>query len=59
MSTTGAKLQLRMPQDIRKWLEEDALKNDRSMNGQVVAVLRERMNTQQQELRKREEPAQQ
>lgn len=41
------KLQIRLPQDIKKWLEEDALKNDRSMNGQVVAVLRERMGEMQ------------
>ena len=41
-----AKLQLRLPQDLKKWLEEDAVRNDRSMNGQVVAVLRERMTAQ-------------
>jgi hypothetical protein len=54
----GVKLQLRLPQDIKKWLEEDSLKNDRSMNRQVVAVLRERMSMQMPK-QQREEPAQQ
>jgi hypothetical protein len=40
-------LHLRLPQDIKEWLAKDAEANDRSMNAQVVAVLRERMNTQQ------------
>ena len=38
-----AKLQLRLPEDVKKWLEEEALRNDRSMNGQVVAILKEKM----------------
>ena len=53
-----AKLQLRLPQDIKKWLEGDALRSDRSMNSQVVAILRERMEKQVSEA-VREEPAQQ
>ncbi len=44
--TVSTKLQLRLPQDVKKWLEEDAALNDRSMNGQVIAVLRERMKSQ-------------
>ena len=42
------KFQLRLPADLKSWLEADAQRNDRSMNGQVVAVLRERMNAQMQ-----------
>ena len=41
-----AKLQLRLPEDLKKWLEENALLNDRSMNGQVVAILKEKMAEQ-------------
>jgi hypothetical protein len=40
------KFQLRLPPDIKIWLETDAQRNDRSMNGQVLAILRERMNQQ-------------
>lgn len=44
----GIKFQLRLPPDLKQWLEADAGRNDRSMNGQVVAILRERMNRQAQ-----------
>ena len=42
----GIKFQLRLPPDLKAWLEQDAQSNDRSMNGQVIALLRERMNKQ-------------
>ena len=42
----GIKFQLRMPADVKNWLELDAQRSDRSMNSQVVAILRERMNQQ-------------
>jgi hypothetical protein len=45
--TFDSALHLRLPQDIKEWLVRDAEANDRSMNAQVVAVLRERMNMQQ------------
>lgn len=45
----GIKFQLRLPEDVRAWLELDADRSDRSMNGQVVAILRERMNRQAEE----------
>jgi hypothetical protein len=45
----GIKFQLRLPEDVKAWLESDAARNDRSMNGQVVAILRERMNRQAEE----------
>ena len=38
-----AKLQLRLPQDLKAWLEVEASRNERSMNWQVVAILREKM----------------
>lgn len=40
------KFQLRLPSDVKSWLELDAERSDRSMNSQVVAILRERMNQQ-------------
>jgi hypothetical protein len=43
---TVAKLQLRLPEDLKKWLEDAALRNDRSMNGQAVAILKEKMAEQ-------------
>lgn len=42
----GIKFQLRLPVDVKSWLELDAKRSDRSMNSQVVAILRERMNQQ-------------
>lgn len=45
----GIKFQLRLPADVKTWLELDATRSDRSMNGQVVAILRERMNRQAEE----------
>jgi hypothetical protein len=44
----GEKMFLRLPPEIKSWLEKDAKRNDRSMNGQVVALLRERMVMQYQ-----------
>jgi hypothetical protein len=40
------KFQLRLPADVKNWLESDAERSDRSMNSQVVAILRERMRAQ-------------
>ena len=45
----GIKFQLRLPEDVKHWLESDAERNDRSMNSQVIAILRERMNRQAEE----------
>ena len=39
----NAKLQLRLPRDLKTWLEVEAGRNERSMNWQVVAILREKM----------------
>ncbi|MCP3022277.1 Arc family DNA-binding protein [Cupriavidus basilensis] len=38
------KLQVRLPKDIHEWLAAFAIENDRSLNGQVVAILRRRMS---------------
>jgi predicted HicB family RNase H-like nuclease len=40
------KLQLRLPPEMKQWLEEDAALHVRSMNSHVLAVLRERMLSQ-------------
>jgi len=53
----GIKFQLRLPEDVRAWLESDAERNDRSMNGQVVAILRERMKRQAEEAGERKPAA--
>lgn len=47
--TENATLLVRLPPDMKQWLKEDAKKNDRNMNSQIVAVLRERMNKQMPE----------
>lgn len=33
---------LRMPKDLRDWVRERARRNDRSMNGEIIAILREK-----------------
>lgn len=37
------KIQLRLPVDVRDWLKVDAKSHERSMNGQMVAMLKEMM----------------
>lgn len=37
------KLQLRLPVEVRDWLRTQSKKHDRSMNGQMVAFLKELM----------------
>lgn len=39
-------LMLRLPPEVKKWLAEIAKKDDRSMNGQVVRILRGAMESQ-------------
>ncbi len=53
----GIKFQLRLPDDVRAWLASDAKRSDRSMNSQVVAILRERMNRQAEEAGERKQAA--
>lgn len=48
------KVCFRLPAEIKEWLAQDAARNDRSMNSQVVALLRERMQGQRVEDQSRE-----
>lgn len=41
-----AKVQLRIPEDVHRWLVGFAAANDRSMNGQMVSLLRDKMQEQ-------------
>jgi predicted transcriptional regulator len=40
------RMQIRLPKDVRAWLENLANQNDRSMNWQLVSVLRMQMDMQ-------------
>ncbi|MDO3434309.1 Arc family DNA-binding protein [Rhizobium sp. CBN3] len=40
---------LRMPSDINKWVEEEAARNLRSKNAEIVMALKEKMQRQEQE----------
>lgn len=44
-----AKVQLRLPADVHQWVVKWAAENDRSMNGQIVSLLREKMRELSQE----------
>ncbi len=35
---------LRMPKELREWYEDQASKNSRSLNGELLKLLTERMN---------------
>ncbi|MFK8259105.1 Arc family DNA-binding protein [Erwinia sp. AnSW2-5] len=35
---------LRMPAEVRAWYEQEAGKNSRSLNGEILKLLTERMN---------------
>ncbi|WP_426576673.1 ClpX C4-type zinc finger protein [Xenorhabdus stockiae] len=35
---------LRMPTEIREWYEEESIKNGRSLNAEIVEILKEEMN---------------
>ena len=40
--------QTRIPENIHQWLAERAKRNDRSMNAELVRILRERMENESQ-----------
>lgn len=40
--------QLRLPDDLKKWLENQSAKNGSSQNSEVVRALRERMDRTEQ-----------
>ncbi|MBU9316532.1 Arc family DNA-binding protein [Burkholderia multivorans] len=37
-----AKIQLRLPAEVRDWLKEFADRNSRSMNGQMIELIKEK-----------------
>lgn len=41
---TQSKLQLRLPQDIKSWLEAEANKNSSSQNSELIRAVREKMD---------------
>ena len=42
-------LSIRLPRDIKTWLEAEAARNDRTQNSEVIRSLRARMETEQRE----------
>jgi hypothetical protein len=38
-----AQLRIRLPQEIKDWLESEAARNLRTMNAELVVLLREKM----------------
>ena len=46
MKQESIKLQLRLPPDVHQWLIKFAAENDRSMNSQIITILKERMREQ-------------
>ena len=41
-----AKLQVRLPADLHQWFVEQACINDRSLNGQMITLLKEERERQ-------------
>jgi hypothetical protein len=39
---------IRFPRDIKQWVEREAANNFRSQNAQVLAILKERMEREQE-----------
>lgn len=35
---------IRMPVDLRQWYAQEAVDNERSLNGEIVSILKERRN---------------
>lgn len=47
MSTSNeAKIQLRLPVDLRDWFAKLAAQNDRSMNAQMIAMIKGQMKAE-------------
>nr|WP_294864373.1 Arc family DNA-binding protein [uncultured Pseudogulbenkiania sp.] len=42
-----AQFPVRMPPELRAWLEERAKRNSRSMNGEIIAILREKKDAEE------------
>ena len=43
------KLQTRLPHDVHKWIKESAKAHNRSINGQIVEIFRQRMKEESSE----------
>ena len=48
MTSKDVRTQTRIPENIHQWLAERAKHNDRSMNAELVRILRERMENESQ-----------
>ncbi|MGP9819180.1 Arc family DNA-binding protein [Salinarimonas sp. NSM] len=46
MKQTDPQIKVRLPKDVMDWLRQSAEQNLRSMNAEVVIVLRERMTAE-------------
>jgi hypothetical protein len=44
---SGTPISLRLPIDLKKWLQHQAIENSRSLNREIVDRLRESMQEQQ------------
>ena len=44
-----ARTQIRIPKSVHQWLSDRAKRNDRSMNAELVRILRERMEADTQQ----------
>ena len=47
MKSADTQVRIRLPNDLKAWVEKEAKKNLRSVNAEVVFVLRDRMAEQQ------------
>ncbi|MBK8451762.1 MAG: Arc family DNA-binding protein [Thiofilum sp.] len=45
---TEIRTQIRIPKSVHTWLADRAKQNDRSMNAELVRILRERMEAEKQ-----------
>ena len=48
MTSKDVRTQTRIPENVHQWLTERAKRNDRSMNAELVRILRERMENESQ-----------
>jgi len=48
MKQTDAQLRIRIPPDVKSWLEQEAARNLRSMSAEIVIILRDKMEASTQ-----------
>jgi len=46
MAKTDPQMRIRLPADLKAWIEAEAARNGGSMNSEIVRALRERMEKQ-------------